>query len=143
LNSPIKILELKGKEQMLEHLRLIEQLTAGITKAKYSEMLDTMLANGYRQVGAFIGDKCVGLAGFWIGVKLYSDKYVELDNVIVDEKHRSQQVGKLLCDWVIAEAKSKGCKTAMLDAYVENRNGHRFYFREGYIIRGFHFLKSI
>lgn len=143
MSNPITITELKSKEQMLAQLHIIQQLTAGVTKEKYSEMLDTMLANGYRQVGAFENGECIGVSGFWIGVKIYSDKYVELDNVIVDKNHRSKKVGKLLCDWIIAEARQKGCKTAMLDAYVENRDAHRFYFREGYIIRGFHFLKSL
>ncbi len=143
MSNPIIITELKNKEQMLEQLYLIQQLTAGITKENYSEMLDTMLANGYRQVGAYENGQCVGLSGFWINTKIYSDKYVELDNVIIDHNHRSKQIGKLLCDWIISEAKLQGCKTAMLDAYVENKEAHRFYFREGYTIRGFHFLKSI
>ncbi|MBL7893526.1 MAG: GNAT family N-acetyltransferase [Bacteroidia bacterium] len=143
MNNAITITELIGKEQILAQLHLVQQLTAGITRSKYSEMLDTMLANGYRQVGAFENGQCIGISGFWINTKIYSDKYVELDNVIIDEKHRSKKVGKLLCDWIINEAKQKGCKIAMLDAYVENKDAHRFYFREGYIIRGFHFLKSI
>ncbi|MCC6690295.1 MAG: GNAT family N-acetyltransferase [Bacteroidia bacterium] len=143
MNSSVKIAELKTKDEMLSQLPLILQLTDGLTKKKYSEMLDTMLANGYRQVGAFVGKKCVGLSGFWICAKIYSDKYVELDNVIIDKNHRSKKIGKQLCDWVLSEAKRLGCKTAMLDAYVENKNAHRFYFREGFIIRGFHFLKSI
>ncbi|MBI2271856.1 MAG: GNAT family N-acetyltransferase [Bacteroidetes bacterium] len=143
MENAITIAELTGKEQMLSQLHLVQQLTAGITRSKYSEMLDTMLVNGYRQVGAFENGQCIGISGFWISVKIYSDKYVEMDNVIIDEKHRSKKVGKLLCDWIINEAKQKGCKTAMLDAYVENKDAHRFYFREGYVIRGFHFLKSI
>lgn len=143
MNNEITITEFTDKEQMLDQLHLLQQLTTGITRSKYSEMLDTMLANGYRQVGAFENRQCVGISGFWINTKIYSDKYVELDNVIIDEKHRSKKIGQLLCDWIINEAKRKGCKTAMLDAYVENKDAHRFYFREGFVIRGFHFLKSI
>jgi hypothetical protein len=36
-----------------------------------------------------------------------------------------------------------GCKTAMLDAYIGNEAGHRFYEREGFSKRGFHFLKTL
>ena len=46
-------------------------------------------------------------------------------------------------DWLEAEAKRKGCKILMLDAYVENFSGHKFYYREGFIARGFHFLKKL
>jgi GNAT superfamily N-acetyltransferase len=106
-------------------------------------MLKDMLLHGYRMAGAFDGKTCVGLSGFWIATKIYSGKYVELDNVVIDKNYRSLGIGKLLCDWIISEAKKQGCETAMLDAYVENASGHKFYLREGYIIRGFHFIKKI
>ena len=31
----------------------------------------------------------------------------------------------------------------MLDAYVENFKAHKFYYREGFIARGFHYLKKL
>ena len=137
------IKELHSKQEMLDQLPLIEQLTATITGESYSEMLVDMLAHGYRQVGVFDGDKCIGLSGFWITTKIYSGKYVELDNVVIDKEYRSKGIGKLLCDWVLKEAKTKGCKTAMLDAYLENEAAHRFYEREGFYKRGYHFLYKI
>jgi len=143
MTIPINIIELRSKEQMLAQLQLINQLHPALTHAKYADMLDTMLTNGYRQVGIFENEKCIGISGFWINVKIYSGKYVELDNVIVDQNHRSKKIGKLLCDWIHNEAKQKGCLMAMLDAYVENTSAHRFYKREGYSITGFHFLKNL
>ena len=41
------------------------------------------------------------------------------------------------------KAKQLGCKFIVLDAFVDNRDAHRFYFCDGYVIRGFHFLKSL
>ena len=128
---------------MLAQFSLMKQLTKKLKKSHYKHMLKDMLAHGYRMAGVFEEGKCVGLSGFWISTKIYSGKYVELDNVVMDEKHRSKGIGKMLSDWIIAEAKKQGCKTAMLDAYVENSAGHKFYLREGYRIRGFHFIKKI
>ena len=68
---------------------------------------------------------------------------MEPDNVVVDEAYRSKGVGKLLMTWMYAEAKKLKCTTIILDAYVENGFGHKFYFREGFVIKGFHFLKKI
>jgi GNAT superfamily N-acetyltransferase len=106
-------------------------------------MLEEMLKNGYRMIGVFDGKKCIGISGFWIGTKLYSDKYLEPDNVVIDKNYRSKGIGKLLFDWLSAEAKLHGCKTIMLDAYLENIQGHKFYWREGFVARGFHFLKKL
>lgn len=94
-------------------------------------------------VGVFDGKKCIGISGFWIATKLYSDKYIEPDNVVIDKNYRSKGVGKKLFKWLEKEGKCNGCKTIMLDAYVENFSGHKFYWREGYTARGFHFLKRL
>lgn len=142
-NSAYRLVEFITLEQMLENYELLVQLSPQITREKYRIMLEDMLRHGYRQVGVFEGDKCIGISGFWISTKLYSGKYVELDNVVIDRDYRSKGIGKLLCDWVVEQGRSEGCETAMLDAYAENQDAHRFYFREGFIIRGFHFLKKL
>jgi GNAT superfamily N-acetyltransferase len=135
--------EISSLEEMIALFPLVKQLTGSLTKKKYEVMLKDMLAHDYKMVGAFIERKCVGLSGFWISTKIYSGKYVEIDNLVIDKENRSSGIGKLLCNWIIKKAKKEGCETAMLDAYLENDKGHKFYFREGYRIRGFHFIKRI
>ena len=131
------------KAEMLLQLPLINQLNPDIRQKDYERMLEEMLKHGYRMIGVFDGKKCIGVSGFWLGTKLYSDKYLEADNVVIDKNYRSKGIGKLLMDWLEDEAKRKGCKMLMLDAYVENFSGHKFYYREGFITRGFHFLKKL
>jgi|ERR1051326_818513 GNAT superfamily N-acetyltransferase len=131
------------KEEMLLQLPLINQLSPDIKQKDYERMLDEMLSHGYRMVGIFDGEKCIGISGFWIGTKFYSDKYLEPDNVVIDKNYRSKGIGKLLLDWLTEEAKRNNCKTIMLDAYLENIQGHKFYWREGFVARGFHFLKKL
>jgi GNAT superfamily N-acetyltransferase len=143
MNTLYEIRELLTIEEMISRHELICQLHPNLKKADYARMLKEMTSQGYRQVAVFEGEKCIGLSGFWIHTKLYCDKYVEPDNVVVDADYRSKGIGKLLCDWIVREGRSKGCKTAVLDAYVENSSAHRFYFREGYVVRGFHFLKKL
>ncbi|HEV7232506.1 MAG TPA: GNAT family N-acetyltransferase [Bacteroidia bacterium] len=142
-STAFEIREMHSYEEMLERYEILTQLNPQLKKEDYARMLHDMLAHGYRQVAVFDGKQCIGVSGFWISTKLYCDKYVELDNVIIDAAYRSKGVGKLMCDWIVEEGKRLGCITALLDAYVENSNGHRFYFREGYVIKGFHFLKKL
>lgn len=137
------IRELKTFDEMAQQLSLINQLSPEIKKADYERMLKEMLQNGYRMVEVLDHEKTIGVSGFWINTKLYCDKYLEPDNVVIDKNYRSKGVGKLLMDWLTKEAKKNGCITLILDAYVENFSGHRFYYREGFIARGFHFLKKI
>ena len=143
MKSKFTIREVKGEKEMFSLFPLLIQLTPALKRPEYKIMLKDMLQHGYRMAGAYNQKKCIGLSGFWISTKIYSGKYVELDNVVIDKNYRSLGIGKQLCGWIIAEAKRSGCKTAMLDAYAENHAGHKFYYREGYILRGFHFLKKI
>ncbi len=143
MKSRFIIREIKTEKEMFSLYPLLVQLSPDLKKANYKRMLKDMLRHKYRMAGVFHQKQCVGLSGFWMATKIYSGKYVELDNVVIDKNYRSQGIGKLLCDWILKEAKKAGCTTAMLDAYTENEAGHKFYLREGFIVRGYHFLKKL
>jgi GNAT superfamily N-acetyltransferase len=138
-----QIVEIHGLERMVEQHELIHSLNPAVDLARYRTLLSQMLPQGYRMVGAFVQGRCIGLSGFWIGTKLYSGKYLEIDNFVIDQTQRSAGIGKLLTQWLEQEARRRQCETVMLDAYTVNTEAHRFYFREGYVIKGFHFLKDV
>lgn len=137
------IRELTTLPEMLEQHTLIQQLNPAMDAVQYNQLLGQMLPNGYRMVGIFTDEKCVGLSGFWINTKLYSGKYLEIDNFIVDAAYRSQELGKRLSDWMQQLAVKENCQTIMLDAYTSNNAAHRFYFREGFHIKSYHFYKTL
>lgn len=142
MNHSYTFKELTSQE-MLEHISIIQQLQPQLTLEEYKRLLPKMLPNGYGQVAIFDGAKCIGISGYWINTKLYSGKYLEMDNVVVDENYRSKGIRKLLCDWCINKAKETNCKKVMLDAYIENEKAHHFYEREGFTKRGYHFIKTL
>ena len=134
---------LTQKAEMLPIFPLFSQLNATVGAADYAAMLDDMLAHGYRMLVVFEKKEPVGLSGFWVTTKFYSGKYLELDNVVVAETHRSAGIRKLMCDFLEDLARAEGVKTLMLDAYLENHKAHAFYEREGFEKKGYHFLKKI
>lgn len=135
--------KLNSLEQMLPNWQLITQLNPSITEEIYRQHLPEMVAHKYYQVVAYEGETCVAVSGYWLLTKLYSGKYLEVDNFVVDKNHRNQGVGEQMMKWMEAEARANQCETIMLDADVENFNGHRFYYRQGFIARGFHYLKFL
>ena len=128
---------------MLKHLSVMQELHPKLSKSDYKKKLSEMLKNGYQQVGIFYDKKCVGIAGFWINTRLYCGKYIDVDNVVVRSEFRSKGMGKKLMMWLEEYGIRNGCENAVLDAYSENAKAHRFYFHEGYSIRGFHFIKKL
>lgn len=134
---------LETVKEMAPNYDLIMQLNYRIDRETYLSYLEDMTSKGYKQLAVFEEENCIGLAGYWVATKFYCGKYLELDNVIVNEDARSKGIGKLMCDRLEAEARKAGCKTAVLNAYVQNNKAHKLYMREGYRILGFHFIKEL
>lgn len=143
MQSNFVVKELVTIDEMVNQISVIQELGPHLTIHEYEMMLNEMLANGYGQIGVFENEKCIAISGFWINTKLYSGKYLEMDNVVVLPEYRSKGVGKILSDWCINKAKENNCKRLMLDAYLENKKAHTFYEREGFTKRGFHFIKDL
>jgi GNAT superfamily N-acetyltransferase len=135
--------ELATVAEMKATYELMKELGHDYNMDTYMLYLEDMIPKGYKQMAILEGNQYIGVAGFWLSTKLFCGAYVELDNVVVAASHRSKGIGHLLCKAVEDKAKQSGCNIAVLDAYVHNQRAHQFYFREGYIIRGFHFLKQL
>lgn len=140
---PISFHILTEKSEMLPLAPLLQELNPISTPEYLDAVLDDMIAHGYRMVTANEGNECLGVSGIWVTTKLYSGKYLEMDNVVVASKQRSRGIGKLLTDYITELAKREGCLTLMLDAYLDNKKAHIFYEREGFEKKGYHFLKKI
>ena len=140
---PLLLKELTTKQGMLSNIELIRFLYPTFTVEKYDAYLTEMIPHNYKQIAVFEQDVCVGISGLWSGTKLWSGKYMEIDNFIVHPDHRKKGVGKMMTDYVDAKAKETGCTMIVLDAFTENFTAHRFYYNQGYVPKGFHFLKII
>lgn len=139
----LELKELITKEEMLAQYAVMLHLYSNFTYEKYEAYLTEMIPHNYKQIAVFEGDVCVGLSGLWSGTKLWSGKYLEIDNFIVHPDHRKKGIGKIMTDHVDAVARETGCTMIVLDAFTGNFNAHRFYYNQGYAPKGFHFLKII
>jgi GNAT superfamily N-acetyltransferase len=128
---------------MTAQFELLKHLYPNLEYSKYKANLQEMIPHNYTQIAVFDHEVCVGLTGCWSGIKLWSGKYVEIDNFIVHPEHRSKGIGKLLTDFVHQKALDLGCSMIVLDAFTGNFTAHRFYYNQGYEPRGFHFIKML
>jgi GNAT superfamily N-acetyltransferase len=139
----LQIKELTTKQEMLAHFEVMQHLYSKFTLEKYDSYLTDMIPHNYKQVAVFEHDICIGISGLWSGTKLWSGKYLEIDNFIVHPDHRKKGVGKLMTDYIDAKAKETGCTMIVLDAFTGNFAAHRFYYNQGYAPKGFHFIKIL
>lgn len=122
----------------------IKQLNPKMTKRTFSKLLPQMITKGYRCAGAFDSDgTLLGIAGFWELCRFWCGMHVDIDNVVIDTTLRNRGIGKALVAWIEDWARQRGHSFAVLDSYAHNIDSHRFYYREGYVIRGYHFTKDL
>jgi GNAT superfamily N-acetyltransferase len=72
----------------------------------------------------------------WVAVFIYrvveTDARAEISGFVVDERYRSQQVGKHLLARAERWAREKGCRAVGLRSNVIRDRAHAFYERNGY-----------
>ena len=134
---------LTQKVEMLAHLDIVKQLYPEFTVEKYGTLLDEMLKASYQQVIVTKNNKTIALTGVWIGTKLWSGKYIEIDSFVVDEDFRGQKIGDILIKEVHKIAKKEGANQIVLDAFTTNFTAGKFYINHGFQPKGFHFVKIL
>lgn len=134
---------LKTKDEMLAHLNMVKQLYPDFTIEKYGTLLDAMLQANYQQIIVIANKQTIALTGVWIGTKLWSGKYVEIDSFVVHESFRGQKIGDVLIEEVHKIANDVGANQICLDAFTTNFKAGKFYINHGFEPKGFHFVKIL
>ncbi|WP_294959152.1 GNAT family N-acetyltransferase [uncultured Flavobacterium sp.] len=139
----LQIKELTTIEEMAAQIHTIRFLYPNISLEKYEAFLSEMLPHNYIQIAVFEDEACLGLTGCWLATKLWTGKYLEIDNFVVNPEYRSKGIGKMLTDYIEKKAIELNCSSIVLDAFTGNFGAHRFYYNQGYAPRGFHFVKIL
>ena len=134
---------LTQKEEMLQQLEIIKQLYPDFTIEKYGTLLDEMLKGNYQQIIVTKNNQTLALTGVWIGTKLWSGKYVEIDSFVVHEAFRGQKIGDILIAEVHKIANEVNANQIVLDAFTTNFAAGKFYINHGFNPKGFHFVKIL
>lgn len=89
---------------------------------------------GMRLVVAEAVGKVVGAVALAILPNLshHAMPWAQLENLVVDEAHRGQGVGRALMQWCEDTARAEGCYKLQFQSRNHRRASHRFYRRLGY-----------
>ncbi|MCK8520335.1 GNAT family N-acetyltransferase [Aquimarina sp. D1M17] len=131
----------RNKVQII--IPLLKKLNPTIPAKTLSNRLQDMLKMNYECVGVYDGEKLIGISGMWFLTKYYIGKHVEPDNVFVLPEYQGKGIGKLLIEWILDYARSKGCEASELNCYLGNEEGHKFWKSQGYELIAYHYQKKI
>jgi GNAT superfamily N-acetyltransferase len=83
------------------------------------------------------------VAGYRFLEKLFSGRFLYIDDLVAREIDRSQGYGGQLFDWLIEQKREHGCENPELDSGVQRFDAHRFYLVKGMQISAHHFKIEI
>lgn len=58
--------------------------------------------------------------------------YGIVEDVVIEKDRRADGIGKIILDWITAEAERAGCKRLFLESGGHNDRAHHFFEREGF-----------
>ncbi len=114
-----------------------------VAEAVIKERLQEMTQQNYECLGIFDAEKLIGTCGLWFQTRHYAGRSVEMDHVIIDDAYRGHGIGKMLVDFVSDYAAKKSCNWVELNSYVHNFPSHKFFYNQGFVAKGYHFVKEL
>ena len=132
------------KEEIPQILPLVQRLmNHQFSDEILQHRFEEMFSQNYECHGIFLDGKLIGVFGLWFMTRHYAGRSCEPDHIYISEEHQGKGIGKKLFEYIYALAAERGCETSELNSYVSNYRSHKFYLNEGYVIKGYHFLKSL
>ena len=131
-----------GDERLPAVFEVMRELRDQRSDDELHELYEAGYPDGYRVVGLFDDGECRAAAGYRVMTNFVSGRHLYVDDLVTGERWRSHGYGKQLNDHLSDTAAREGCEWIQLDSAVHRRKAHRFYFREGYSIASFHFVRK-
>lgn len=102
-----------------------------------------MTQQNYECLGVYEADVLIGTCGLWFQTRHYAGRSLEMDHVIIDDAYRGQGIGEIMVNFVTDYAKEKSCNWIELNSYVHNFPSHKFFYNQGFVAKGYHFVKEL
>jgi ribosomal protein S18 acetylase RimI-like enzyme len=141
---PIAFQHLEGPAELVSAFNVMQELRPHLSTADaFARQVNRQFAQGYRLIAAYEGETPVALAGYRFVENLIYGRFVYVDDLVVTSRlHRSGLGGALLAE-VRRIAEEAGCDHFVLDTGLHMALAQRFYYRQGLLAKGMHFVESL
>lgn len=130
---------LKSEQELRSAWPVMVQLRPQYAEDAFVEQAQRQFTTGYHLAACLLDGKVVSLAGYRFVENLHAGFNMYVDDLVTDEAIRGSGTAKALFEWLVSEAKKKGCGQLHLDSGVQRHRAHRFYLDRGMIISSHHF----
>jgi GNAT superfamily N-acetyltransferase len=142
--ASLRFVHLDTPASLLTAFDVMRQLRPHLTDApSFAAQVTAQQAEGYRLLAACDSTGVIGLAGYRTLTNLLYGRFVYVDDLVVDSRLQRGGVGAQLLDAVRQTARETGCAQFVLDTGLHMPLAQRFYFRNGLLARGMHFVEPL
>jgi GNAT superfamily N-acetyltransferase len=122
---------------------VMRQLRPHLREEDWVATVRRLEGGGYRLTYVEEGGHVRAVAGWRLLEMLATGPQLYVDDLVTDEASRSRGHGECLLRHLREVARAHGCTHLELDSATHRHRAHRFYFREGMHILGFHFSQKL
>lgn len=103
----------------------------------YRAQIRRQMDDGYTLALVRIDGEVAGCGGFRVHETLSRGRYMYVEDLVTASRKRSYGLGDTLFDWLVAEARERGCAQLEVVSGVQRGEAHRFYHRKRMTIKAF------
>ena len=136
----IRKLDLKELDVAWE---VVGQLRTSLDYETFEDLIYEMRDKEYTMIGIFERGELITYAGVFVQTNLYHKRHLFVDELVTDEKFRTQGYGKMMLEYLVDYAKMAACENIVLSSGFAREDAHRFYEKEGFEKKSFVFVKTL
>ncbi len=140
----VEIRHISNEADLAASFPVMKELRPHLTdSATYVVQVMHQHTQGYRLLAAWQDGKIVGLAGYRLLDNLIYGRFVYVDDLVVSASLHGSGIGEQLLSAARQQAVAAQCTHFVLDTGLGNALAQRFYFRQGLLARGMHFVEAL
>jgi len=144
MRSQIEIKHIESDVDLEASFSVMKELRPHLSDpATYAAQIARQRAQGYRLLAAWRDGAIVGLAGYRLQDNLIYGRFIYVDDLVVTASLHRGGLGEGLLQAARQQAVALHCKHFVLDTGLHMAPAQRFYFRQGLLAKGMHFVETL
>ncbi|MGM8851742.1 GNAT family N-acetyltransferase [Salinicola halophyticus] len=142
--TTVRLLPVTTEQECLRCFDVMRELRPHLDAPQtFVSQIMRQMAMGYRLLAVWEENRVVGLAGYRLTENLLYGRFVYVDDLVVRAAGRRHGLGARLIAAVREQARAMSCRHLVLDTGLGMALAQRFYFRQGLLSRGMHFVEAL
>jgi GNAT superfamily N-acetyltransferase len=144
VQSQVEIKHIENDADLEASFPVMQELRPHLSdRAAYIAQVTRQRTQDYRLLAAWRDSAIVGLAGYRLQDNLIYSRFVYVDDLVVTAALHRSGIGEQLLQAARQQAIALHCKHFVLDTGLHMALAQRFYFRQGLLARGMHFVEGL